>query len=69
MIPLRLKPEEVEMLDKICRSEGGSRNRSELLRLLIHREYGRRTRGRSTVAESAVSSEWRNGRPSEVDND
>lgn len=50
------------MLAKLC---AGSirRNPSELVRFLIHREYGRLTTRSSVVADAEVSTDWRNGRP------
>lgn len=63
IIHVRLTAEEVAALDHCCKSEDGDRNRSELLRLLILREFKRRTTGRSVVEDREVSSEWRVGRP------
>lgn len=65
IVTIRLQPREVEMLDRVRISKDeGERNRSEILRLLLHREYGRRTNGRSVVAGNAIASDMRNGRPS-----
>jgi hypothetical protein len=66
ILTLRLRDDEVEMLARCCRSEEAQRNPSELLRLLLHREYYRRTTGKSVVAENTISSEWRTGRPRQV---
>lgn len=63
-IKVRLNAEEIAMLDLIRISESrGEYNRSEMLRLLIHREHSRRTTGKSVVAGSDVQSENRVGRP------
>lgn len=64
VVMVRLNPEELRMLDTICKSKDrGDFNRSELLRLLIHREHARRTTGRSKVSDSDVLSDTRVGRP------
>lgn len=63
IITLRLNQAEQDMLAKVCHNPNGDLNPSELLRLLLHREFTRRTTGKSVVPERAISSEWRNGRP------
>lgn len=63
VIHVRLTARELAALDHCRSSEDGKRNRSELVRLLIMREFRRRTTGKSVVADSEVSSEWRVGRP------
>lgn len=60
IIPVRLRPHEVSMLNKICKSGvRGDLTRSEMIRLLIHREYTRRTQNTSVVAAGAYESESR----------
>lgn len=64
VITLRLNSDELSMLDAVTRSKDrGDINRSEMLRLLIRREFLRRTEGTSKVQASSYSSEFRNGRP------
>lgn len=64
IIPTRLTDEELTMLDAICRSKDrGDINRSEMLRLLIRREFTRRTEGTSKIRSADYCSEFRNGRP------
>lgn len=64
LVTLRLNSDEATMLDAISKSKDrGDMNRSEMLRLLIRREFSRRTQGTSKVAPSEYSSEFRNGRP------
>lgn len=66
-IPFRVKDDEAEMLDTICKSESnGTLKRSEMIRLLIHREYKRRTTGKSVVKASEYSSDFRIGKPRKV---
>jgi len=61
---VRLRAEELAALDAL----GGSDiliapNRSEIIRLLILREFRRRTTGRSVVTNTEVASDHREGRP------
>lgn len=64
VIHVRLSAAEVDMLAKISSSRSdGDRNTSEVVRLLIRREYGRRTNGRSVVSWNEVASDVRTGRP------
>ena len=63
VITVRLTPPEVAMLDRIRLSTNNNKNRSECVRLLIHREYARRKRGTSVVPDRDIASDWRNGRP------
>jgi hypothetical protein len=68
IIRVRLKPHELEMLSQILSSEErGKMNQSEMIRLLIHREFLRRTTGKSKVLGNAVSSDMRVGRPRGVE--
>lgn len=63
-VQVRFTDQELGMLDAVCESgERGKLNRSELLRLLVHREFLRRTTGKSAVEVSAISSDFRTGRP------
>ncbi len=69
-IQIRLNPDEQIMLKKIC-NRGGSADRhnpSEMVRLLIHREYAKHCRKRnrenwSAIADAAIATDWRRGRP------
>jgi hypothetical protein len=61
-LALRLKPDEWEMLAHVCNGEV-KRNPSEMMRLLLHREYYRRTTGKSIVPDGTIATEFRNGRP------
>ena len=64
VICLRLKPNELAMLDSLTdrpNAAAGS-NRGELLRLLLYREYNRCHRIQGPLT-SALFSEHRNGRP------
>lgn len=64
IVPVRLNEDELVMLDMIrCSEDRGNLNRSEMLRLLIHREHLRRTAGRSKIPTRVVSSDFRVGRP------
>lgn len=63
IIHVRLNAVESEALAYCCKSEDGNRNPSELVRLLLMREWRRRTTGRSVVQDKDISSEWRQGRP------
>jgi hypothetical protein len=62
VIKLRVNEAEQAMFKRLC---GGNikRNRSELIRFWLHREYNRITTRRSVVADSAVATDWRTGRP------
>jgi hypothetical protein len=67
-VPIKLNAEEFAMLNHCCnpRCDAGGHgkiNRSELIRLLIRREYLRRTTGKSVVKNADYSSDWRAGRP------
>ncbi len=63
-VPVRLSESELAMLDACLRSEeSGKLNRSELIRLLIHREHARRTTGKSATPIARVSTDNRRGRP------
>lgn len=63
-VQVRFTDQELGMLDQVCSSEDrGKLNRSELIRLLVHREYLRRTTGKSAVELSTISSDFRTGRP------
>lgn len=64
IVGVRLSEAEQAMLAFICESRDGSLNPSEKIRQLIHREYNRRTTGRSVVDDNAIRSDWRTGRPS-----
>jgi hypothetical protein len=61
-LQIRLRPDEWEMLTRVCEGEV-KRNPSEMMRLLLQREFYRRTTGKSVVPESAVCTEFRDGRP------
>lgn len=64
IITLRLQADEVAALEKICQSKvRGDLNRSEMLRLLIRREYQRRFGGGGGVGGHEYSTECRQGRP------
>lgn len=64
---VRLQPHETEMLALICESgDRGKLNPSEMIRLLIHREWTRRTTGKSAIQTNAVASDFRTGRPKAV---
>lgn len=65
VVPVRLRADELKMLKFCCSSRDGDLNVSELFRMLLHREYSRRKTGTSVVKHNTISSEWRNGRPSE----
>lgn len=61
---VRLNTEELAMLDHVAESkERGDYNRSEIIRLLIRREFNRRTTGSSKVDHSDVATDFRIGRP------
>ena len=62
-----MKPDEVAMLDAICKSGAGSLNRSEKLRQLLVREFRRRAVGRSKGSESELMTDVRTGRPRGAD--
>lgn len=62
ILHLRLQPDEWEMLSHVCGGEV-KRNKSEMIRLLLHREYYRRTTGKSVVPDGNIATEFRNGRP------
>ncbi len=65
VVPVRLKAEELRMLDAIRGSDILlTANRSEVIRLLIRREWGRRNGGSSVVKGSEVATDFRTGRPS-----
>jgi hypothetical protein len=69
IVPIRLKQDELRMLDMICRSQTGSLNRSEKIRQLLVREFNRRATGYSsgalsgTTSQTTIMSESRIGRP------
>jgi hypothetical protein len=68
IIQVRLNDEELAMIDRVRQSnERGELTRSELVRLLLHREFHRRTSGRSVVSTNAISGEMRTGRPKKVE--
>lgn len=61
---VRLTEDEWEMVRKILSSDDrGTLSVSEVFRLLLHREFKRRTTGRSAVAGHEISSDFRTGRP------
>lgn len=52
------------MVERVRKSaERGELTASELVRLLIHREFKRRTTGHSVVNTNDISGEMRTGRP------
>jgi len=59
-VTVRLRPEEAKMLNAL--SPSGAMNRSETIRVLIHREYNRCHSGTSKHSNQ-VFSEMRVGRP------
>lgn len=63
-VTIRLNQEEAEMLAKISSSaSSGTYNHAEIIRLLIRREYMRRTQGTSKVKDSDIRSDVRTERP------
>jgi len=65
VINVRLTPAESNMLDALLSSEKvGTLSVSEWVRMMIHREYGKRTNGKSKTSGSAYKSDVRTGRPS-----
>lgn len=68
IVPARLRDDELMMLDYCRNADGRSNvvatlNRSELIRLLILREYKRRTTQKSVVASKEYSTDFRTGQP------
>lgn len=64
IVSVRLNDPELQMLDKIVASDTRGRlTRSEMIRLLIHREYNRRTAGTSKTEPALYQSDFRSGRP------
>ena len=65
ILPIRLNEKEFQMLDEILSSENcESENRSEWIRLLIHREWNKRKGLGVPTAESFQSAFRAGGRPS-----
>lgn len=64
IVMVRFQPDELRMLDMVAESkERGDYNRSEIIRLLVRREFNRRTTGTSKVAHQDVATDFRIGRP------
>jgi len=67
IITLRLNDVEIEALDAVTRSDlRGNLTRSETIRLLVLREWKRRSTGRSRVSSNEYMSDVRMGRPCKV---
>lgn len=62
VICVRLNPDEVRKLERLSKREG-IENRSEVLRLLVLREYSRSAVGRSAIKGAEYATAFRNGRP------
>lgn len=65
ILHVRLNDQEWAHLAHVC---GGDqkRNPSEMVRLLLEREFSRRTTGKSVVPENAIASDFRDGRPARL---
>jgi hypothetical protein len=64
IISIRLHPAEVQKVDALMQSnQVGCESRGEFFRLLLHREWGKRTRRCSKVSASEWQSAARIGRP------
>jgi hypothetical protein len=67
IVRVRLKDQEWEQMQQMCDSaERGKLNASELIRLLLLREWKRRTTGKSAVANNEIASDMRSGRPRSI---
>lgn len=63
IVPIRLSEDELAKLDEIVSSPvTGAENRTELFRLLLHREYNRR-KGLPKPKASDLQTAFRTGRP------
>jgi hypothetical protein len=68
IVRVRLKDGEFQQMQQMCNSdERGKLNPSELIRLLLLREWKRRTTGKSAVSNNEIASDMRTGRPRELD--